>query len=109
MIALIEPAGTVKETPPTASNPSKLLVTRRTSSTGWPPLEPPPQRADRAGEPPREDEEQDHQDGSQDERPVLGIGHDLLIEPDQGQRAHRGAPKGAHAAEQGHDQDLGRL
>ena len=37
MMALIEPLGTVKETPSTAWKPSKLFRTSRTSSTGGPP------------------------------------------------------------------------
>src|SRR5580704_10090197 len=109
MIALIEPRGTVKETPPTAWKPSKLLRTSRTSSTGRPPLEPAPERGHRAADAAREDEEQDHENGAEDQRPVLGVGDDLLVEPDQHQGSDRGTVERPHPAEQRHDQHLGGL
>src|SRR6266404_7701666 len=109
MIALIDPRGTVNDTPPTAMKPPKFLESPRTSSTGGPPREAVPERDNRAGQSAREDEEEDDQDAAQDQRPVLGVGDDLLVEPDEGHRAHRRAVEGAHAAQQGHDQHLGRL
>src|SRR6266478_4507147 len=93
----------------TAMKPPKFLESPRTSSTGGPPREAVPERDHRAGQSAREDEEQDDQDAAQDQRPVLGVGDDLLVEPDEGHRAHRRAVEGAHAAQQGHDQHLGRL
>src|SRR5689334_10654965 len=109
MIALIDPRGTVNETPPTAMKPPKFLESPRTSSTRGPPEETTPEPEYRAGQPAREDEQEDDQDGAQDQRPVLGVGDDLLVEPDEGQRAHRGAVEGPHAAQQGHDEHLGGL
>src|SRR5678815_654415 len=103
MMALMDPRGTVNDTPPTALKPPKLLVTLRTSSTDGAPHEPAPERDHRAGQPAREHEEQDDQDAAEDQRPVLGVGDDLLVEPDEGERADRGAVEGAHAAQQGHD------
>src|SRR5262249_6601725 len=74
MIALIAPWATERFTPPTAWKPSKLFRTSRTSSTGGPPTEAPPERGHRAGDPAREREQEDDQDDAEDERPVLGVG-----------------------------------
>src|SRR5215470_6891495 len=109
IMALIEPRGTVNDTPPTASKPSKRLVICRTSSTGRPPLRAAPEGGDRAADAAREHEQQDDQDGAEDERPVLGVGDDLLVEPDQDQRAQGRPVEGGHAAQQRHDQYLGGL
>src|SRR5262245_41640287 len=109
MMALIEPAGTVKLTPPTAWKPSKLLRSWRTSSTAAPPGQPGCNQSGGPGETAGEREEQRDQDGAENQGPVLRIGHDLLVEPDQDERADGGAEEGAHAPEQGHDQHLGGL
>src|SRR5215471_11666437 len=109
MIALMEPAGTVKLTPPTAMKPSKLFLTSRTSSMATAPGEAARQAEGGAGQAPGKREQQHDQDAAEDQRPVLGVGHDLLVEPDQDERADRGAGERAHAAEQRHDQHLGRL
>src|SRR5919106_5478896 len=108
MIAAIIPRSTRRLTPPTAMKPSKLLRTSRTSSTPRPP-QAAGGRLDGAGQAAREHEEQHHQDRPQHEGPVLGVGHDLLVEQDQHERADGGAIERAHPAEQGHDQHLGRL
>src|SRR5262245_33510173 len=110
MMALIEPAGTVKLTPPTAWKPSKLLRRSRTSSMRAPPA--PEAGGDQRGgarEPAREDEEQRDQDDADGEAPVPGEGHDLRVQPEQHEGAEGGAVEGAHAAQQRHDQDLGGL
>src|SRR5215472_11453931 len=109
MMALIEPRGTLKLTPPTAWKPAKLLRRPWTSSTGDSRAGAPQEQGRRAGDAPREYEEEHHENGPEHERPVLRVGHDLLVEPDERGRAHRGTPEGAHAAEQRHDQDLGGL
>src|ERR1700675_4189516 len=110
MMALIEAGGTVKLTPSTAWKPPKLFRRSRTSSMR--PLFPHEAVADQRGgarEPAREDEQQGDEDGAEDERPVLRVGHDLLVQPQQHEGAEGGAEEGAHAAEERHDQDLGRL
>src|SRR6266536_2449177 len=94
MMALIEPRGTLKLTRVTAWKPPKLLLRSRTSSNLSPAWE---------------DEEQHDKDGAEDERPVLRVGDDLLVQPDENESAEGGADEGAHAAEERHDQDLGRL
>src|ERR1700675_2329620 len=110
MMALIEPVGTVKLTPSTAWKPPKLLRTSRTSSMRAPlALEPGGEERNGAREPAGEDEEQGDEDDAEDERPVLRVGHDLLVQPEQHEGAEGGAEEGPHAAEQRHDQDLGRL
>src|SRR5258708_38053836 len=106
MIALIDPRGTVNDTPPTAMKPPKFLESPRTSSTGGPPREAGPERDHRAGQSARGDEEQDDQDGAPDQRPGLGGGDDLLGEPDEGHRPHPPAREGAPAAPPGPDQPL---
>src|SRR5499425_3375891 len=98
MMALIEPRGTLKLTPPTAWKPAKLLRRPWTSSTGDSGAAAPQEESHRARDAPREHEEEHDQDGTQDEGPVLGVGHDLLIEPDQRGRSQGGTPEGAHAA-----------
>src|SRR5262245_11159241 len=82
MIALIDPCGTRKLTPPTAWKPPKLFRRSVTSSIGGPPREAPADGVGGAGEAAGEGEEQDDEDRPQDQRPVLGEGHDLLVEPD---------------------------
>src|SRR5678815_1802669 len=110
MMALIEPVGTVKLTPPTAWNPPKLFRRSRTSSMRAPlPPEAPADQRNGAREPAGEDEEQGDEDDAEDERPVLRVGHDLLVQPEQHEGADGGAEEGAHAAEQRHDEHLGRL
>src|SRR6266498_2249762 len=107
MMALIDPRGTVKLTPLTAWKPSKLLRSPVTSSTRRPSPHPLPEGHERPRDAPGEDEEEHHEDGAENERPVLGVGDDLLVEPDQHDRAEGGAEERAHAAQEGHDQDLG--
>src|SRR5499426_518724 len=109
MIALIEPRGTAKLTPSTARKPSKLFASARTSSTAEPRRETTERSADGAGDPAGKHEQQHDEDRAEDQRPVLGVGHDLLVQPDQGRCAHRRAEKRVDAAEERHDQDLGRL
>src|SRR5713226_6359307 len=109
MIAVTWPAATDRLTPPTASKPPNDLRRSRTSSTASPPPCPLPERDRRAGEAAGEAEQQDDQHRAQHERPVLGVGDDLLVEEDQGQRADAGAEEGAHPPQERHDQHLGGL
>src|SRR5213593_4251892 len=109
MMALIDPRGTLKLTPPTARKPSKLLRSLVTSSTGCPLPRPLAEGHESSGDAAGKDEEKHHQDGAEDERPVLRIRDDLLVEPDEDGRSEGGAEECAHAAEEGHDQDLGGL
>src|SRR6266498_738300 len=106
MMALMDPRGTVKLTPLTAWKPPKLLRSPVTSSTRRPSPHPLPEGHERPRDAPGEDEEEHHEDGAENERPVLGVGDDLLVEPDQHGRPEGGAEERAHAAEEGHDQDL---
>src|SRR5262249_28241581 len=108
MIALTPPLGTSNDTRETATKPSKDLVRSRTSSTLRPP-EPTPQQHGSARQPAGEAEQQHHKDGAEHERPVLRVGDDLLVEKNQRERTDAGPPEGAHAAQQRHDQHLGRL
>src|SRR4029453_551439 len=109
MMALIDPRGTLKLTPPTARKPSKLLRSPVTSSTRRPPAHPLAEGHEGARDASGEDEEEHHQDGAEDERPVLGVGDDLLVEPDEDGRPEGGAEERAHAPKERHDQDLGGL
>src|SRR5712691_13409467 len=109
MIAVTWPAATVRLTPPTASKPPNALWRSRTSSTAEPPPCALPERDGRPGEAAGEAEQEDDEDRAQHERPVLGVGDDLLVEEDQGQRADAGAEEGPHPPEERHDQHLGGL
>src|SRR5262245_15015985 len=109
MMALIEPRGTLKLTPPTAWKPAKLLRRPWTSSTGDSRAGAPQEQGDRACDAARKHEEEHHENGPEHERPVLRIGHDLLVEPDEHGCAQSGPPEGAHPAQQRHDQYLGGL
>src|SRR6202162_5210630 len=109
MMALIEPRATLKLTPPRAWKPSKLLLRSRTSSNLSPPPEPARRRLHRSRDPAGEDEEQHDEDDAEDERPVLRVGDDLLVQPDEDEGAQRRADEGAHAAQERHDQHLGGL
>ena len=64
------------------------------------------QRADDAA---GKHEQQHDQDRAEDERPVLRVGGDLLVEQDQHGGADGRAPEAAEAAEDRHDQHLGRF
>src|SRR5262249_58351605 len=68
-----------------------------------------PQQIEAADDAAREAEQQDEQDGAEDERPVLRIVGDHLVEPDQRRGANRRSPKIAYAPEDRHDDDLGRF
>src|SRR5437867_4634079 len=67
MMALMEPRGTVRLTPPTAWKPSKLLRTSRTSSTGPSPRQAAPDQAGRSRDAAGEDEEEEDENGPEDE------------------------------------------
>src|SRR5512134_417222 len=103
MMALIEPRGTLRLTPATAWKPSKARATPRTSSMMRPAAEPAPDGLRRPGDAAGEDEEQHDEDAAQDERPVLGVGDDLLVEPQQRESADGRPVECAHPAEQRHD------
>src|SRR5262249_34759755 len=98
MIAAIWPRATPSVTPSTAWKPSNALRTSRTSSKTHP-------QARHAGGQRTDDAagkgEQDHDEhGAEHERPVFGVRRDLLIQYEQHECAHRGAPEAPHAAEQ---------
>src|SRR5687768_2070645 len=108
MMAAICPRVTPRLTPPTAWKPSNDLRMSRTSSTAR------PQQAvaggvERAHDPTRKHEEEHDQDGAEDERPVLRVRRDLLVQHQQHERADGGSVEVAHAAEDRHDQHLGGL
>src|SRR6266850_5574668 len=109
MMALTEPRGTEKLTPPTAWKPSKLLRSSRTSSTRRPPREPAPETKGGARDPSGKDEEEHDEDGAEDEGPVLRVRDDLLVEPEEHEGAQGRAEEGAHAPQECHDQHLGGL
>src|SRR5262245_23645100 len=112
-----------KSTRSTAVKPSKALLRACTSSIALHHLGLAGRRSRRAGARPQalEDgadgtgnaagkyEQQDDEHRAHRQRPILGIGGDLLIEHDKGRRPHRRSPEAAHAAEDRHDQRLRRL
>src|SRR6476619_3336575 len=57
----------------------------------------------------REGEQQDEEQEAEHERPVLGVGDDVLVEQDDYGRAQGGPPEIVDAAQDGHDQHLCRL
>src|SRR5258707_7461995 len=83
MIALIDPRGTVNDTPPTAMKPPKFLESPRTSSTGGPPRHAGPQREHRAGQAAPGHQEQGDQDGSHGQRARLAGGDRLPSATDE--------------------------
>ena len=91
MMALIEPRGTLKLTRVTAWKPPKLLLRSRTSSNLSPASETARRRLQCARDAAGEDEEQHDKDGAEDERPVLRVGDDLLVQPDENESAEGGA------------------
>src|SRR6266852_7886248 len=109
MMALTEPRGTEKLTPPTAWKPSKLLRSSRTSSTGRPSGEATPETKGGARDPAGKDEEEHDEDGAENEGPVLRVRDDLLVEPEEHEGSEGRAEEGAHAPQEGHDQHLGGL
>src|SRR2546430_3358802 len=109
MIAVTRPAATVRLTPPTAAKPPNALCRSRTSSTAEAPPCALPERDGRTGEATGAAEQPDDEDRAEHERPVLGVGDDLLVEEDQRERADARAEERAHPAEQRHDQHLGGL
>src|SRR5690349_9850236 len=99
---------TERVTSETARNPPNDLLRCATSSTARASqLE--RQRVNAADDAAREGEQQHQQDRAEHERPVLRVVGDILIEPYQRRRADRRAPEEVHAAQDGHDHDLGRL
>src|SRR5258707_13671366 len=96
MMALIEPRGTLKLTPPTAWKPSKLLLRSRTSSNLAPPSEAAGRRLQRARDAAGKDEEEHDGDGAEDQRPVLRVGSDLLVEQNYTEGPHRRPDEEAH-------------
>src|SRR5437763_6245460 len=109
MIAVTRPAATVRLTPPTAAKPPNALWRSRTSSTAEPSTCALPEREGSPGEAAGEAEQEDDKDRAEHERPVLGVGDDLLVEEDQRERADARAEERAHPAEQRHAQHLGGL
>src|SRR5579863_7852288 len=109
MTAAIWRVSTVRLTSLTATKPAKLLLRERTSSIARRQIMP---QAAEAGDKPADDaagecEQQHQQDHAEDERPILRVVGDLLVEPDEGQRPDRRAPEKFDAAEDRHDDDLG--
>src|SRR4029453_3725993 len=82
MIAAIVPRSTRRLTPPTARNPPKLLRTPRTPRTPRP-RPPAGRRPGGPGRPAGEHEQQQDENATERERPVLRVGDDLLVEQDE--------------------------
>src|SRR4051812_12799593 len=108
MMAAIWPATTVRLTPPTARKPSKDFRMSRTSSTARPP-DPAADQLERTRQTAREHEQQHDQDRAEHERPVLRVRGDLLVQENEDEGADGRAVEAPHAAQERHDQDLGRL
>src|SRR5262245_19768660 len=99
-------AGTSRLTSATALKPLNDLRMLRTLSILAPPdaHETGAQGAeDAAGE----NEHQDDQDRAEDQRPVLSVCIDLLVEQDQDRSTYGRSPKVSDASQDGHDQNLG--
>src|SRR5215207_424629 len=119
--AAMLPWATDRLTPSTAVNPSKDLRTPRTSSiwidlfksAGGRRALPPAKARDQcfrgSGDAARKQEQQQDQDASHHERPVLRVGGDLLVQHDEGEGADRRAPEAPNSAQDRLDQRLGRL
>src|SRR6266542_4062679 len=114
--AAISPRATARLTQLTAMKPSKALRRERTSSMAHrlrcrPRFLTPAARCvgQRADDPAGEGEEEHDQHRAENERPVFGVGGDLLVEEDERSRAYRRPPEMPHPAEDRHDQRLGRL
>src|SRR3990167_6104974 len=105
MIAAISPRATARLTPATAWKPAKALWTPRPSSPPEP-REAPAAGVERADDAAGKREQEHDQDRAEHERPVLGVGRDLLVQHEQHERADGGAVEVAHAAEDRHDQAL---
>src|SRR3990172_9764558 len=105
MIAAISPRATARLTPATAWKPSKAFWTPRTSSTPEP-REAPAAGVEGADDAARKREQEHHQDRAEHERPVLGVGRDLLVQHERHERADGGAVEVAHAAQDPHYQHL---
>src|SRR5947207_5562448 len=108
MIAAISPPAIRRLTPATAWKPSNDFRTSRTSSNRGPP-EAEHGGVERAHDAAREAEQQHDQDRAEDERPVFRVGRDLLVQHVQHERTDGRTPEVAGAAEDRHDQDLGRF
>src|SRR5690242_1454369 len=105
--AAIWRVSTVTLTSQTARKPAKDLERPAISSTAKA-LQPVPRARDTADDPDGGGEQQDQEDRAEHKRPVMRVGGDGLVQPDQHRGAHRRPPEIAHAAEDGHDHDLGR-
>src|SRR5712692_5184547 len=108
MIAQMDPLPTVRSTPATAWKPSNAFRTPRTSSTPGS-SEPAAEAAQRPDDAARKREQQDDEQRAEDERPVLRVRRDLLVQHEQDQRADGRAVEIPHAAEDRHDEHLGRF
>src|SRR5436309_1245090 len=79
MIAQMDPLPTVRSTPATAWKPSNAFRTPRTSSTPGS-SEPAAEAAQRPDDAARKREQQDDEQRAEDERPVLRVRRDLLVQ-----------------------------
>src|SRR5579871_3668677 len=110
--AAISPSATARSTSDTARKPPKDFERPRTSSKLTPsclaakPRDASRQTADNSA---GEDEQQDQKYDPEHERPVLGVGRDLLIEQYERRGADHRSPEVIDAAENGHDHHLGRF
>ena len=94
MMALIEPVGLEAHTVHRLEAVEALRTSRTSSMRALLRMRRLPISATAPATPAGEDEEQGDEDGAEDERPVLGVGHDLLVQPQQ----HEGAEGGAEEA-----------
>src|SRR6185437_11922576 len=110
MTAVICCVSTRRLTESTATKPAKVLVRPRMSSMAPAPApQPLVSRHQPANDAAGEREEQHQQDDAEDEGPILRVGGDLLVEPDQREGANRRSPEIIDAAEDRHDQHFGRF
>src|SRR6185312_3467160 len=110
--AAISPSATARSTSETARKPANDLERPRTSSIAACSLlaAKPSCAADQpADDPAGEGEQQDEKDGAEHERPIFGVGRDLLVEQHQRGGANHRSPEMIDAAEDGHDHHFGRF
>src|SRR5579871_3803998 len=109
--ATIWRSATSRLTPPTATKPAKLLCSSRTSSIAarYDPLQTRHSGHHPADQPAGKHKQQNEEQAAEHKRPILGVVGDLLVEPNKRRRPDRRPPEVIHAAEDRHDDDLGRF
>src|SRR6516165_9235807 len=110
MTAAISPSATARSTSETARKPANDLERPRTSSTDGPSFfaaKPSYAGGQAACDFPGECEQQNDKDGAEHERPIFGVGGDLLVEQHERRSSDDRPPEIIDATEDRHDHHLG--